>query len=169
VPGTDKAERIHIWHPDCKRIFNGDAHTHPYELHSEVLVGTIWNDEFEPLEAEGGKCVKTEVVVAKGSPTIGSFHREHRRLPGMFAAWELNVPIKEGNVYLYPRARFHRARSTGLAVTWMRKDEFRIDEPTIILSDIDGPGRPTITDTARQHQGIIDEALGRLKAVYAND
>jgi hypothetical protein len=118
-------QRVHIWHPslvrDGIRGF-GDCHDHRFSFVSEVLCGTLLNEEWEVRPNPGGDWDVYEVENARAAKDrTGSHDGDTRPVSRCFANVATSRNVNAGQSYEFRRGLFHRSSFIGTTVTLVTK------------------------------------------------
>lgn len=123
----DNETRVHIWDPSLVlsglNESSGLVHDHRFSFRSFVLLGAIYNEEFEFKEDVNGQWVKYGVTHArKAMEETGTFHKslglldERRYLAGRCGQW-----FCVGEEYAMQAREFHLSKVSELTVTLVVK------------------------------------------------
>lgn len=143
--GPERELRVHVWHKSLAHDGIGESgliHDHRFNLTSHVLVGQIWQEEYQlDPDPEGPWQMHTVVhareVLAKYAINDGDV----QPLPDRYRADTAGVNIGEGWSYTFPKRRFHKTElDSPVVVTVVQKDD-QEDVPARILAPY---GKPVV-------------------------
>lgn len=143
--GTEHELRVHVWHRSLRRPGIDDSgllHDHRFDLDSQVLVGTLHQDEYQLRGDTDGHWVLYEVLHARAKYERSggaTFHEEPTLLTPRFTTRSVRVHVPEGYAYHFPKRQFHGTRFDGeLAVTLLTKSN-QDELPARILAPLSVP------------------------------
>lgn len=117
--------RVHIWDADLRRAGierSGLLHDHRFDMTSQVLVGGIGQVEYALRPADDGPWQLHEVVNARTALATAASDGSVRPLPERYAVDTLNVEVRAGESYDFPKREFHGTYPTrALTITMVTK------------------------------------------------
>ncbi len=178
--GETEELRVHVWHPSLRRDGIEDSgllHDHRFNLTSHVLVGAIRQVEYtlflpEPFShIDGDWQLHTVVPARKALALSGTNDGLVKALPERYIAKTLDVPVKAGERYWFPKFKFHGTYcQSDLVVTVVRKSE-QEDAQAKILAPY---GKPVVHAFAdpfpeKEWEGPLIEAQRALRCAWAGE
>lgn len=167
--GEERELRVHLWHPSLIKPGieeSGLCHDHRFHMRSSVIVGTIFQIDFELTpNAEGGwethKVLHAREAMARG----GSFHHDPMPTGERFYRKMRSYEVNQGMVYTFEKFAFHETRAEGVTITLVEKTA-QEDVNARILAPF---GKPIVhaftgTQLPSEFAGALADGLAALKA-----
>lgn len=172
--GAETEMRVHVWHPSLRREGieeSGLLHDHRFDLYSQVLVGTIDQNEYSLTPNSGGDWQLHEVVHARAAAgRHGANDGIMTVLPERYTRWWRSVDVPPGFAYFFPKREFHGTQIDGLVVTVVNKTN-QEDVPARILAPYGKPVVHAFADPLPESAwaGPLEEARAALLKTWRGE